>query len=93
MAKKAKIWVDWFLYIQLEYIYKLLLAPSINIFQKLGPDIYILFLTVFNNSRYESENYFYSFFVYWHIKRHRLFNAKAILVEEQQRYYLTHIWR
>ena len=31
-------------------------------------------------------------FVYWHINLCRLFNAKAILLEEQQSYYLTHSW-
>ena len=32
------------------------------------------------------------FFVSWHMNLHGLFNAKAILVEEKQWYYLTHIW-
>ena len=31
-------------------------------------------------------------FVYWHINFHGLFNAKAILAEEQQEYYLIHSW-
>ena len=41
------------------------------------------------------ENHFlpvwFVFFVYWHINICGLFNAKAILVEEQQ-YYITHSW-
>ena len=32
------------------------------------------------------------FFVKWHINLCRLFNAKAILLEEQLWYYLTHSW-
>ena len=32
------------------------------------------------------------FFVKWHINLCRLFNAKAILLEEQYWYYLTHSW-
>ena len=28
----------------------------------------------------------------WHINPRRLFDAKSILLEEQQRYYLTHRW-
>ena len=31
-------------------------------------------------------------FVYWHINLCRLFNAKAIFLEEQYWYYLTHSW-
>ena len=31
-------------------------------------------------------------FVLWHINHHGLFNAKVILVEEQQWYYLTNSW-
>ena len=34
----------------------------------------------------------FGFFVSWHINLCRLFNAKAILPEEQQWYYLTHSW-
>ena len=32
----------------------------------------------------------FGFFVQWHINFHGLFNAKAILVEEQQGYYFTY---
>ena len=32
----------------------------------------------------------FDFFVLWHINICGLFNTKAILVEEQQKYYLTH---
>ena len=35
---------------------------------------------------------FLVFFVYWHINLHGLCQAKAILVEEQQWYYLTNCW-
>ena len=31
----------------------------------------------------------FSFFFLWHINLHRLFNAKAILVKEQWRHYLS----
>ena len=31
-------------------------------------------------------------FFKWHINYHGLFDAKAILVEEQQWYYLSYIW-
>ena len=34
----------------------------------------------------------FGFFVYWHINLCGLFNAKAIIIEEQQWYYLTHSW-
>ena len=34
----------------------------------------------------------FCFFVEWHINLCRLFNANAILLEEQQWYYLTHSW-
>ena len=35
----------------------------------------------------------FGFFVKWHIKLCRLFNAKAILREEKWCYYLTHSWK
>ena len=35
----------------------------------------------------------FGFFVQWHINHLRLLNVKAILVEEQQGYYLTQSWR
>ena len=35
----------------------------------------------------------FGFFVQWHINLCRLFNAKAILIEEQWWYYLTHSWK
>ena len=34
----------------------------------------------------------FGFFVLWHINLCRLFNAKAILQEEEWWYYLTHTW-
>ena len=34
----------------------------------------------------------FGFFVKWHINFCRLFNAKAILLEEQKWYCLTHSW-
>ena len=33
------------------------------------------------------------FFVKWHIKLHRLFNAKLNLIEEYRWYYWTHLWK
>ena len=45
--------------------------------------IQLFFLTIF----------VFSFFhLKWHIKVRRLFNAKAIFLEEQMCYYLTHSW-
>ena len=38
------------------------------------------------------ETAWFGFFVQWHINLCRLFNAKDILIEEQQLYYLTHSW-
>ena len=35
----------------------------------------------------------FGFFVYWRIKLRGLFNAKDILEEEKQWYYLTYSWR
>ena len=37
-------------------------------------------------------SYLVGFFVYWDINLCRLFNVKAILLEEQYGYYLTHRW-
>ena len=34
----------------------------------------------------------FSFFLSWHINLRGLFNVKAIFVEKQKRYYLTHNW-
>ena len=38
------------------------------------------------------KHFWFGFFVFWHFNLRRLFNAKAILLEEQWWYYLTHSW-
>ena len=35
----------------------------------------------------------FGFFVQWHVNLYGLVNSKAILIEEQQWYYLTYDWR
>ena len=35
---------------------------------------------------------YFDLFVWWHINLRELFKSKAILIEEQQWFYLTHSW-
>ena len=46
--------------------------------------------TTHNVLRLKFKHNGFGFFVEWHINRHGLSNAKAILVEEQELFYLTY---
>ena len=41
----------------------------------------------------KQSSYFFLHFFKWHINFPGLYNAKAIVVEEEWKYYLTHSWR